>query len=52
MAKFCQSNQTSLNPKEQEFVDEMPIKLRWRMPSPGQSGFLLSIFWKLRGSLK
>jgi hypothetical protein len=52
IAKFCQSNEASLNPKEQEFVDEIPSKLRWRMPSRGQGGFLLSIFWKLRGSLK
>jgi hypothetical protein len=52
IARFCQSRQASLNPKEQEFVDEMPLKLRWRMPSLPQGGFLLSIFWKLRGSLK
>jgi hypothetical protein len=52
IAKFCQSNQTGLNPKEQEFIDEMPSKLRWRMPSAGQGGFLLSIFWKTRGSLR
>jgi hypothetical protein len=52
IANFCQSKQTSLNPKEREFVDEMPVKLRWRMPSVAQGGFLLSIFWKLRGTLK
>ena len=52
IAKFCQSNQTGLNPKEQEFVDEMPSKLRWRKPSLQQGGFLLSIFWKTRGSLR
>jgi hypothetical protein len=49
---FCQQNQAGLSPKEQGFIDEMPSRLRWRMPSPPQGGFLLSIFWKLRGSLR
>jgi hypothetical protein len=52
IAKFCQAQQLRLNPKEQEFVDEMPGRLRWRPPSQGQGGFLLSIFWKTRGSLR
>jgi hypothetical protein len=54
IAKFCESNpaRTSLNPKEQEFVDEMPARLRWRSPSRPQGGFLLSIFWKLGGTFK
>jgi hypothetical protein len=54
IAKFCESSpaRTSLNPKEQEFVDEMPARLRWRSPSRPQGGFLLSIFWKLGGAFK
>ena len=52
IAKFCQGHQAALNPKEQEFVDEMPGKLHWRAPSRGQGGFLLSIFWKTRGTLR
>jgi hypothetical protein len=53
MAKFCQNNPaaTSLKPSEQEFIEEMLVKLRWRTPTRAMGGFLLSIFWKLRGSL-
>jgi hypothetical protein len=54
MVKYCQSNpaKTSLKPNEQEFIDELPAKLRWRTPTRPMGGFLLSIFWKLRGSFK
>jgi hypothetical protein len=54
MAKYCQSNpaKTSLKSNEQEFIDELSAKLRWRTPTRPMSGFLLSIFWKLRGSFK
>ena len=52
MVAFCQQNQAGLSPKEQEFLDELPSKLRWRPPSRPMGGFLLSIFWKLRGSLQ
>jgi hypothetical protein len=54
MANYCQTNpaKTRLKPNEQEFIDEMPAKLRWRAPSSNQGGFMLSIFWKLRGSLR
>jgi hypothetical protein len=53
MTKYCLSNpaKTSLKPNEQEFLDELPAKLRWRTPTPPMGGFLLSIFWKLRRSL-
>ena len=54
IVKFCNGNpaRTSLNPKEQEFIDEMPARLHWRSPSRPQGGFLLSIFWKLGGTFK
>ena len=52
MVAFCQQYQAGLSPKEQEFLDELPSKLRWRPPSRPMGGFLLSIFWKLRGSLQ
>jgi hypothetical protein len=54
MVKFCLSNPafTSLKPNEREFIDELQTKLRWRTPSRPMGGFLLSIFWKLRGSLR
>lgn len=54
IVKFCQNNPDfkSLKPNEQEFVDELPTKLRYRMPTRPMGGFLLSIFWKLRGSLR
>jgi hypothetical protein len=54
IATYCQSDpgKRALKPNEQEFIDEIPVKLRWRSPSGPQGGFLLSIFWKLRGSLK
>jgi hypothetical protein len=54
MVKFCERSpaKTSLKPNEQEFIDEMPAKLRWRAPTRPMGGFLLSIFWKLGGSFK
>ncbi len=54
IAKFCESNpaRTSLKPNEQEFIDEMPAKLRWRSPTRPMGGFLLSIFWKLGGTFR
>jgi hypothetical protein len=52
LVAFCQQNQTRLNPKEQKFIDDMPSQLQWRKPSPPTGGYLLSIFWKLRGSLR
>jgi hypothetical protein len=54
IARFCQSDpgKTSLKPNEQEFVDEILVKLRWRTPTRPTGGYLLSIFWKLGGSFK
>ena len=54
IAKFCESNpaRTSLKPNEQEFIDEMLVKLRWRSPTRPMGGFLLSIFWKLGGTFR
>jgi len=53
MVSFCHGcpAKAGLRPAEQEFIDDMSAKLRWRTPSRAQGGFLLSIFWKLRGSL-
>lgn len=54
IAKFCHEHPAlrSLKPNEQEFIDELQAKLRWRSPSRAMGGFALSIFWKLGGSLK
>ena len=54
IVKFCNGNpaRTSLKPNEQEFIDEMLVKLRWRSPTRPMGGFLLSIFWKLGGTFK
>jgi hypothetical protein len=54
IAVFCQNDpgKPALKPNEQQFIDEMPAKLRWRSPTAPMGGFLLSIFWKLRRSLK
>ena len=54
IAKFCHGHPAlrSLKPNEQEFIDELQTKLRWRSPSRAMGGFALSIFWKLGGSLK
>jgi hypothetical protein len=54
IATYCQNDpaKLSLKPNEQQFIEEMPTKLRWRSPTPPMGGFLLSIFWKLRRSLK
>jgi len=51
MANFCRA-QPGLNPKELDFLDDMPRHLRWRPPSASQGGFLFSIFWKMRRSLR
>jgi hypothetical protein len=54
IAKFCHEHPAlrGLKPNEQEFIDELQTKLRWRSPSRAMGGFALSIFWKLGGSLK
>jgi hypothetical protein len=54
IAKFCHEHPAlrSLKPNEQEFIDELQVKLRWRSPSRAMGGFALSIFWKLGGSFK
>jgi hypothetical protein len=54
IANYCQNNpaKSTLKPNEQQFIDEMPVKLQWRNPTPPMGGFMLSIFWKLRRSLK
>ena len=54
IAKFCHEHPAlgSLKPNEQQFVDELQAKLRWRPPSRAMGGFALSIFWKLGGSFK
>jgi hypothetical protein len=54
IAKFCHEHPAlrSLKPNEQEFIDELQTKLRWRSPSRAMGGFALSIFWKLGGSFK
>jgi hypothetical protein len=54
ITNYCQNNpaKSALKPNEQQFIDELPVKLRWRDPTPPMGGFLLSIFWKLRRSLK
>jgi hypothetical protein len=54
IATYCQNDpaKLALKPNEQQFIDEMPAKLRWRSPTAPMGGFLLSIFWKLRRSLK
>ena len=54
IAVFCQNDpaKLALKPNEQQFIEEMPAKLRWRNPTPPMGGFMLSIFWKLRRSLK
>jgi hypothetical protein len=54
MVKFCVANPAllSLKPNEQEFVEELQVKLQWRAPSRAMGGFLLSIFWKLGGAFK
>jgi hypothetical protein len=54
IAQFCKSNPaiTSLKPNEQEFIEEQLFKLHYRTPTRPMGGFLLSIFWKLGGSLR
>jgi hypothetical protein len=54
IADYCHNDpgKLALKPNEQQFIEEMPAKLRWRSPTPPMGGFLLSIFWKLRRSLK
>jgi hypothetical protein len=54
IAKFCHEHPAlrGLKPNEQEFIDGLQAKLRWRSPSRAMGGFALSIFWKLGGSLK
>lgn len=54
IARFCDANpgKSALKANEQEFIEEMQIKLRYRQPTRPMGGFLLSIFWKLGGSFK
>ena len=54
IARYCENNpaKNALKPNEQQFIDEMPVKLRYRDPTPPTGGYLLSMFWKLRRSLK
>jgi hypothetical protein len=50
---YCEKNPNGvlLGPKERDMINEMPSKLqRWHAPTRAGGGFLLSIFWKCRGS--
>lgn len=53
IAKYCQTHPafSGLKPNEQSMVTDMPAKVaQWGKPTPPTTGFLLSVFWKLRRS--
>jgi hypothetical protein len=55
IARFCQNNPdlALLKPNEQQFIEEQVYWLQRRSaPRRPSGGFLLSIFWKLGGSLR
>jgi hypothetical protein len=55
IANFCRRDPgfNVLKANEQNFITEMPGKLAYYgRPTPPQAGFLLSIFWKMRGSFQ
>ena len=54
IAKFCDGSSNQLEPREQTFVAEMVMNMQYygSPRSYKQGGYLLSIFYRLRGSLK
>jgi len=54
ITRYCRNHPSKnlLKPVKQELVDTLEAKSHWRGPSPPTIGFLLSVFWELRRSLK
>jgi hypothetical protein len=50
MASFLEKNPAGLDSKAQTFVEDMAVRLRHSTPSRNQGAWLLSLFWKARGS--
>src|SRR5262249_44835521 len=47
IAMYCQRHYQNLNPKTQEFVDDMTAQTMWRSLSPKQEKWLITIFHHL-----